>query len=89
MRWHHHPISPVGSRVCHGESKRQIVLQVLGKLVLELAAPTTLSARPVAEGVARLHHESFDDPVEDDIVVVSALRQLGEILNRLGHLFEK
>ena len=49
-------------------------------LVRELVAKDGAATAAGAGGVAGLEHEVWDDAVEDDIVVVAALGEGGEVL---------
>ena len=51
----------VGSRVGHGHRKGAVVPEARVEFVVELAAPDALAAGAVAQRIARLDHEGFDD----------------------------
>ena len=51
----------VGSRVGHGHRKGAVVPEAWVEFVVELAAPDAFAAGAVAQRIARLDHEGFDD----------------------------
>lgn len=55
------------------------MLQGCADLVLKLLAVHGASSAPCPGGIAALDHEVGDDTMEDDIVVVAALREGGEV----------
>lgn len=59
------------------------------ELVLKLDTPDGLAASAIATRVASLHHEAFDDTMEDDAVVVAGLRERSKILHRFGCMLRK
>ena len=79
----------VGAAVGHAEDKRNIVFEARVELIRELLAPNGLAARAVAFRAARLNHEAFDYPVEDQVVVVPIFGVGHEILNCFGTLVWK
>mmetsp|Transcript_18822 Transcript_18822/g.54445 ORF Transcript_18822/g.54445 Transcript_18822/m.54445 type:complete len:585 (-) Transcript_18822:444-2198(-) len=81
-------LTPVGvrTRVGHGHREGSIVTKLSDELVLELSSPAALSSRTVAERIPRLEHETLDDPVKDDVVVVPAPRVRAEIFDGTGHV---
>lgn len=60
------------------------MLQLGGDLVLELLAVDGGAAAAGAGGVAGLDHEVGDDAVDEEVVIVAALGEGGEVLARLG-----
>lgn len=57
------------------------------KLVFELSAPNRLPTCPVSQGISGLNHESFDNPMEDKIIIISISAMCGEIFNCFGTFF--
>src|SRR5690348_16007317 len=70
-------LTSVRVRPCIGHAHRERlgVVQARVELVLEIATPKTLSARAISQRVAGLDNKLFDDPMEDDAVVVPLLCQ--------------
>jgi len=66
-----------------------IVLQIVRKLVLEIAIPDARPAGAISERVACLDHELWDDAVEDDAVVERAPGVTDKVLHRLGSLLRE
>ena len=61
----------VWSSVGHTHCIRLVMFQIGMKFVLELVSPNRRTAGAVTLRVARLHHELFDNSVEDVTVVVA------------------
>ena len=76
----------VGSAVRHAQNAGTGVLEVISNLVLEFLAVDGATAAASASGIAGLDHEVGDDSVEDDIVVVSSLRESRKVLAGLEKL---
>lgn len=74
----------IGSAVGHAQDSRTRVFEVGMDLVFEFLAVDGAASSAGAGGITGLDHKVGDDAVEDDIVVVSALREGREILACLG-----
>jgi hypothetical protein len=68
------------------EGKAQLTLQRGVDLVLKFLAVDAAAAAAGAGRVTALDHEVGDDAVEDDSIVVAALGELLEVLDRLGRV---
>lgn len=90
-RWQHRDEEltsvSVRTRVGHTDRVRSIVLQRRAELILELSAPDGLSTGTRSRGIARLDHETLDNPMENVPIVVAILGVHTEIFHRFGTLF--
>ncbi|KFY34535.1 hypothetical protein V494_06691 [Pseudogymnoascus sp. VKM F-4513 (FW-928)] len=74
----------IGARVGHTQDASTRVLELGGYLVGELLAVDGGAAAAGAGWVAGLDHEGGDDTVDEQVVVVAALGEGGEVSARLG-----
>ena len=75
----------VGPAVGHAHHAQPLVRQRRVELVREGVAPDGAAARARARGVAALHHEVLDQPVEHRAVVLALRAQAQEVLRRARH----
>ncbi len=64
----------VGSSVGHTDLERRIMTQGRMEFVFKLSAPATLTTCAISLGITGLYHETFDDTMENDAIVVAVLR---------------
>ncbi len=72
------------SRICHAQDKRLVVGQVRTEFILKFVTPDGVAAGTIAFRVSSLNHETLDNSVEDQVVVVPIFGMSREVLNRFG-----
>ncbi len=70
------------SRICHAQDKRLVVGQVRAEFILKFVTPDGVAPCTIAFRVSGLNHETFDNSVEDQVVVVPIFGMCSEVLNR-------
>jgi hypothetical protein len=68
------------ARVGHAEGALAVVPERRDELVLELAAVDGGAAATSTGGVTALDHETLDNAVEDDVVVLAGCGESGKVL---------
>lgn len=76
----------IGAAVRHAQNSGTGVLEVITDLILEFLAVDGAAAAASASRITGLDHEVGDDSVENDIVVVSSLRESRKVLAGLEEL---
>ena len=74
----------IGPAIRHTQDPSTGMLETRVDLVLEFFAIDACAAAAGAGGVAGLDHEVRDDAVGEDVVIVAALGESGEVLTGLG-----
>lgn len=73
----------VGAAIRHAENASTGVLEVVANLVFEFLAVDRASSSTGAGRITSLDHEVWDDAVEDDVIVVTSLRESREVVASL------
>ena len=69
-------LTPVGARarIRHANGKRSIVPELLHDFVSKFTAPYGFTAGSIAKWITRLQHETGNDAMKNNIVVVAVTR---------------
>jgi len=90
-RWHccDKELTPIGIRatVCHTYGERFIMPQGFIEFILEIASPDRVSSCPVSNRTSRLDHKPFDDPMEDQIIVIAIFAESLKIFTGFWSFF--
>ena len=76
----------VAAGVRHGQDALVVVLVSTGQLTINFVARAASSG---AVGTAPLHHESGNDPVEFEAIVITFAGQIDKVCHGLGRIFRK